>query len=101
MSDRILSVRFRERKVNITIIQVYAPTSTALEEQDDFFNKLQSTIDRTPKGDVIMVIGDSNAKVGHHKELTDLTWADTFELSFGSLSADLQEILLDGKKPDL
>ena len=24
-------------------------------------------MDRTPKGDVIMVIGDFNAKVGHHK----------------------------------
>ena len=47
VSDRILSVRFRGRKVNITIIQVYAPTSTASEEeQDNFFNKLQSTIDR-------------------------------------------------------
>src|SRR6218665_2511387 len=67
VSYRILSVRFRGRKVNITIIQVYAPTSTALEEeQDDFFNKLQSTIDRTTKRDVIMVIGDFNAKVGDH-----------------------------------
>jgi len=67
-SDRILSIRFRGRKVNITIIQVYAPTSMASEEeQDNIFDKLQSTIDRTPKGDVIMVIGDFNAKVRHHK----------------------------------
>src|SRR6218665_1449914 len=65
VSDRILSVRFRGRKVNITIVQVYAPTSMASEEeQDSFFNKLQSTIDRTPKEDIIMVIGDFNAKVG-------------------------------------
>ena len=64
----ILSVRFRGRKVNMTIVQVYAPTSMALEEeQDSFFNKLQSTIDRTPKGDVIIIIGDFNAKVGHHQ----------------------------------
>ena len=68
VSDRILSVRFRGRKVNITIVQVYAPTSMASEEeQDSFFNKLQSTIDRTPKGYVMMVIGDFNAKVGHHQ----------------------------------
>src|SRR6218665_3181664 len=68
VSDRILSARFRGRKVNITIIEVYAPTLTALEEeQGNFFNKLQSTIVRTPKGDVIMVIGDFNVKVGHHK----------------------------------
>src|SRR6218665_2560057 len=52
----------------VTIVQVYDPTSMASEEeQDSFFYKLQSTIDRTPKGDVIMVIGDFNAKVGHHQ----------------------------------
>ena len=49
--DRIPSVRFRARKVNITIIQVYAPTSAASEEkQGNLFNKLQSPIDRTQKG---------------------------------------------------
>src|SRR6218665_3847119 len=38
VSDRILSVRFRGRKVNIMIIQVYAPTSTASEEEQDNFS---------------------------------------------------------------
>src|SRR6218665_2189066 len=69
VSDRILSVRFRGIKVKMTIVQVYAPTSMASEEeeQESFLNQLQSTIDRTPKGDVIMIIGDFNAKVGHHE----------------------------------
>lgn len=65
VSDRILSVRFRGKKVNITIIQVYAPTSVAIEEEHErFYNELQSIIDKTPKGDVVMIIGDFNAKVG-------------------------------------
>jgi len=33
VSNRILSIRFRERKVNVTIIQVYAPTLMASEEE--------------------------------------------------------------------
>ena len=67
VSDRILSVRFRGKKVNITIIQVYAPTSMAIEEEhESFYNELQGIIDKTPKGDVVMVIGDFNAKVGKY-----------------------------------
>jgi exonuclease III len=60
-------VRFKGKQVNITIVQVYAPTSTAGEEdQESFYNDLQSIIDRTPKGDVVVIIGDFNAKVGKH-----------------------------------
>jgi len=51
VSYRIPSVRFRGRKVNITIIEVYAPISTASEEEQvNFFNKLPSNTYRTPKG---------------------------------------------------
>ena len=65
VSDRILSVRFRGGKVNTTIMQIYAPTSMAAEEeQEAFYIDLQSTIDKTPKGDILMIMGDFNAKVG-------------------------------------
>src|SRR3984885_9352479 len=65
VNDRILSVRFRGRQVNTTIVQVYAPTSTALEEEHDrFYADLQSIMDRTPKRDILVIIGDFNAKVG-------------------------------------
>ena len=67
VNDRLLSVRFIGKQVNITIVQVYAPTSTAGEEdQESFYNDLQSILDRTPKGDVVVIIGDFNAKVGKH-----------------------------------
>ena len=68
VSDRILSVRFRGGQANTTIIQVYAPTSAALEEEhDNFYAELQDTIDNTAKGDILVIIGDFNAKVGQHK----------------------------------
>ena len=53
---------------NFTFIQVYAPTSTADEEEMDYFyDALQKAIDITPKGDIMYVIGDWNAKVGKQK----------------------------------
>ena len=66
-NDRMISVRFQGKPVNITVIQVYAPTSNAEEaEVEWFYENLQ---DLTPKKDVVFIIGDWNAKVGS-QELT-------------------------------
>ena len=55
----------RAAPFNITIIQVYAPTSGHDDsEVDHFYQKLQETIDQTPKKDILVVQGDWNAKVG-------------------------------------
>ena len=69
-SERMLAVRFKGQPVNLTIIQVYSSTPGAdMNEIDDFFADLQQLIDKTPAGDILMVMGDFNAKVG--KEVTD------------------------------
>ena len=50
---------------NITVVQVYAPTSNAEEiEVEQFYEDLQDIIELTPKIDVIYIIGDWNAKRG-------------------------------------
>ena len=50
---------------NITVIQVYAPTSNAEEaEVELFYEDLQDLLELTPKKDVLFIIGDWNAKVG-------------------------------------
>ena len=50
---------------NITVIQVHAPTSNAVEaEVEQFYEDLQDLLDLTPKRDVLFIIGDWNAKVG-------------------------------------
>ena len=49
----------------ITLIQVYAPTTNAKEaEVDWFYEDLQDLLELTPKKDVFFIIGDWNAKVG-------------------------------------
>ena len=52
-------------KANITVTQVYAPTSNAEEaEVEWFYEDLQDLLELTPKKDVFFIIGDWNAKVG-------------------------------------
>ena len=64
-NNRMISVRFQGKPFNITVIQVYAPTSNAEEaEVEQFYEDLQDLLELTPKKDVFFIIGDWNAKVG-------------------------------------
>ena len=61
----MISVCFHGKPFNITVIQVYAPTSNAEEaEVERFYEDLQELLELTPQKDVLFVIGDWNAKVG-------------------------------------
>ena len=61
----MISVRLQGKPFNITVIQVYAPTSNAEEaEIEQFYEDLQHLLELTPKEDVLFIIGDWNAKVG-------------------------------------
>ena len=62
-NDRMISVRFQGKPFNITVIQVYAPTSNA-QEAERFYEDLQGLLELTPKKDVLLIIGDWNLKVG-------------------------------------
>ena len=64
-NDRMISVHFQGKPVNIKVIQVYAPTSSTEEaEVEWFYEDLQDLLELTPKKDVLFIIGDWNAKVG-------------------------------------
>ena len=61
----MISVCFQGKPFNITVIQVYAPTSNAEEAEVEWFcEDLQDLLELTPKKDVLFIIGDWNAKVG-------------------------------------
>ena len=60
----MISVHFQGKPFNITVIQVYAPTSNAEKaEVERFYEDLQDLLELTPKKDVLFIIGDWNAKV--------------------------------------
>ena len=61
----MISVCFQGKPFNITVIQVYAPTTNAEEtEVEWFYDALQDLLELTPKKDVLFIIGDWDAKVG-------------------------------------
>ena len=61
----MISVHFQGKPFNITVIQVYAPTSNAEEAKVEwFYEDLQDLLELTPKKDVFFIIGDWNVKVG-------------------------------------
>ena len=64
----MISVHFQGKPFNITVIQVYAPTSNAAEAER-FYEDLQDLLELTPQKDVLIIIGDWNAKVGSQKTL--------------------------------
>ena len=58
-NDRMISVRFQGKPVNITVIQAYAPTSNTEEaEIEQFYEDLQDLLELTPKKDVLFITGD-------------------------------------------
>ena len=69
----MISVHFQGKPFNITVIQVYAPTSNAEEaEVEQFYEDLQDLLELTPKKDVLFIIGDWNAKV-RSQEIPEVT----------------------------
>ena len=64
----MISIHFQGKPFNITVIQVYAPTTSAEEaEVEWFYEYLQYLLELTPKKDVLFIIGDWNAKVGNQE----------------------------------
>ena len=72
-NDRMISVLLQGKPFNITVVQVYAPTSNAEEaEVEWFYEELQDLLELTPKKDVFFIIRDWNAKVGKSRN----TWSN-------------------------
>ena len=69
LKNRMISVHLQGKPFNITVIQVYAPTSNTEEDEvEQFYEDLQDLLELTPKKDVLFILGDWNAKVKKHLE---------------------------------
>ena len=66
----MISVRLQGKSFNITVVQVYAPTSNAEEaEVEWFYEDIQDLLELTPQKDDLYIIGDWNAKTEVKKYL--------------------------------
>ena len=65
MGERLLRARLNSKYTKLTIIACYAPQEDKHEDdKDEFYYSLSSIIEKTPKHDMILILGDMNAKVG-------------------------------------
>ncbi|KAG1652590.1 Craniofacial development protein 2 [Nymphon striatum] len=65
VNDRIISIRLNSSPIKTTIIQIHAPTTAADNEAiEEFYGQLQNVVDKIPKRDMLIIMGDFNAKVG-------------------------------------
>jgi hypothetical protein len=69
VNDRIMYIRVEAHPVNITCVQVYAPT-TSVESEDieEFYRNLQSVLNEIPRKDVLILMEDWNSKIGKGEE---------------------------------
>ena len=61
----MISAHLQGKPFNMSVIQVYAPTSNVEESEVEwFYEDLQDLLELTPIKDVLFFIGDWNAKIG-------------------------------------
>lgn len=71
INDRIITLRLNARPTIVHLIQVYAPTSTASDEDvETFYGNLENVLRAIPNREITILMGDFNAKVGN-TELDD------------------------------
>ena len=69
-NDRMIPIHFQGKPLNITVIQVYSPTSNAEEaEVEQFCEDLQDLLELTHKKDVLFIIGVWNAKIRSNRQV--------------------------------
>ena len=69
VNERIIRVRLSTQPVKTSIIQCYSPTNEADEQaKEEFYDILQAELEKIPKHDLVIVMGDLNAKVGHNNQ---------------------------------
>ena len=75
ITDRVYKFRIQAKPHNNSILQCYAPTSAASDEEiENFYTSLQETIDTIRNRDIKIIIGDMNAKIGKTTVPTNLLW---------------------------
>jgi len=72
--EKLCKIRIKGKYKNITLINAYAPTKDKTEEiKEQFYDDLQSMVDKIPKSDLTIILGDVNAKLGKEPAYQKIT----------------------------
>ena len=73
-NEHLCKLRMKGKYNNITLINVYAPTEDNTEEtKEQFYDNLQYLVDKIPKIDTIIILGDVNAELGKERLYKEVT----------------------------
>ena len=65
INEMLIKARFNSKYCKLTIIQCYAPTNDSEDEvKEDWYEQLQAEVAKVPQHDMLLVMGDMNAKIG-------------------------------------
>ena len=65
MNERIITARFFSKHIKMTVVQCYVPTNDASDvDKEHFYEVLHGITTAVPKHDMLVVLGDMNAKIG-------------------------------------
>ena len=75
VSENILRMQLKSHTGHVSVIAVYTPTNEAGNEEETkkFYQSLQECVSKIPKRDMLLVMGDFNARVGNDSN----AWQDT------------------------
>ena len=77
-NERLCKLRLKGKYSNVTLINIYASTEDHTEEiKEQFCDNLQYLLDKTPKNDVIVILGDVNAQLGKERLYNEVTGQHT------------------------
>lgn len=65
INERLMKLRYKTPRGPMTIIGCYAPEEGRLEDTNEFYDQLQTILDKTNKNDYIIIAGDLNARIGN------------------------------------
>ena len=75
VSDRIITARLLSKHAKTTIVQVHAPIEGSKDhEKDAFYEQLNDILDDIPKHDILIFMGDMNAKIGSDRRDAGTAW---------------------------
>ena len=80
-NEQLCKLRIKGKFNDITLINTYAPTEDKTEEiKEQFYDDLQSMVDKVPKSDVTIILGDVNAKLGKEPAYQKITGKHTLHV---------------------
>lgn len=92
VSERIVKIRMNCFPINVTVIAVYSPvnptTNQMHEACEKFYKNLQDTINNIRRDDMIIIMGDFNARVGEEKQPLPQQQSQNLPNCFGRFTVD-------------